>query len=84
MAKLLAVSPLCEKVELQTAFHPESFREGAKVRLRSKFLCFRASGNGGDGGGCLPDSLVISGEPSWLFGESQAGVVGGEFLPNVG
>jgi len=31
MSDLLAVGTLCEKVELQAAFNPESFGEGAKA-----------------------------------------------------
>ena len=58
MTKLLAVGALCEKVELQTAFYLESPREGAKARLGGEGLCFGASGNNGDRGGGLPNSLV--------------------------
>ena len=80
----MTVGALCEKVELQTAFYPESLREGAKARLGGVVLCFGASGNDGDRGGGLPDSLVVSSEPSWLFGQSQTRVVSGEFLADVG
>ena len=84
MTKLLTVGALCEKVELQTAFYPESLREGAKARLGGEVLCFGASGDNGDRGGGLSDSLVVSSEPSWLFGQSQTSVVSGEFLADVG
>ena len=81
---MLTVGALCEEVELQATFHPEGFREGAKSGLRSKVLGFGASGDNGDSGGGLPNPLVICGEPSWLFGKSQASDVGGEFLADVG
>ena len=83
MAELLAVGTLCEKVELQVAFNPEGFGKGAKARLGCKVLGFGASGDDSDRGGGLPNSFVISGEPSWLFGKSQASVVSGELLADV-
>ena len=84
VAQLLTVGALCEKVELQTAFYPESLREGAKARLGGEVLCFGASGDDGDRGGGLSDSLVVSSKPSWLFGQGQTSVVSGKFLANVG
>jgi hypothetical protein len=84
VAELLAVGALCVKVELKTTFDPECFGEGAKAGLGGKVLGSGASGDDGDGGGCFPSSFVVSGEPSWLFGECQASVVGCEFLSDVG
>jgi len=84
VSELLTIGTLCEEVELQAAFNPESFREGAKARLGSEVLCFGASGDNGDRGGGLPDSLVVSSEPSWLFGKGQTSVVCSEFLSDVG
>ena len=43
-----------------------------------------AGGDDGDSGGRFSCSLVVSGEPSWLFGKCQASVVGGEFFADVG
>jgi hypothetical protein len=68
VAELLAVGALCEGVEPQATFNPEGFGEGAKAGLGSKVLSFGASGDDGDSGGRFPCSLVVSGEPSWLFG----------------
>ena len=47
-------------------------------------MCFGASGDDGDRGGGLSDSLVVSSEPSCLFSQSQTSVVSGEFLADVG